>query len=246
MIWRVISIFPQMIGAVLSESILGRAREKNLVSTHLYDLRDFAEDRHRSVDDMPFGGGPGMVFKPEPLFKAVRHVRGLCAAGADTPVWLTSPHGRVLDDSLARELAAAPEHIIICGHYGGVDDRVRRAFGAREISIGDYVLTGGELAAMVIIDAVSRFVPGVVGNEDSVAEDTFSDSLLGPPLYTRPAEFEGMAVPEVLVSGHHANIETWRRRMKLENTFKTRPDLLKKAGLSPQDIAFLKTLGYKN
>jgi len=239
MIWRVISIFPQMIGAVLSESILGRAREKNLVSTHLYDLRDFAEDRHRSVDDMPFGGGPGMVFKPEPLFKAVRHVRGLCAAGADTPVWLTSPHGRVLDDSLARELAAAPEHIIICGHYGGVDDRVREAFGAREISIGDYVLTGGELAAMVIIDAVSRFVPGVVGNEDSVAEDTFNDGLLGAPNYTRPASFEGMDAPEVLLSGHHANIAAWRRQIKLKRTLESRPDLLEKAELTKEDRKYL-------
>lgn len=244
MICRIITIFPQMMDAVLSESILGRAREKDLVKTHVYDLRDFTDDRHRTVDDVPYGGGPGMVFKPEPLFRAVEHVFGLCAAGPDTPVYMTSPHGRVLDNALARELAAEPEKIIICGHYGGVDDRVRQRFRAREISIGDFVLTGGELPALVIIDAAARFVPGVVGKPESVEEDTFSDGLLGAPLYTRPAEFAGWKVPEVLPSGHHANIIAWRRAKKLELTLRRRPDLLEKAALSDNDIAILKSLGY--
>jgi tRNA (guanine37-N1)-methyltransferase len=227
----------------LSESILGRAREKNLVKINLYDLRDFTEDRHRSVDDEQYGGGAGMVLKPDPLFKAVRHVLGRCES-ADVPVWLTSPGGRVFDNTFARELAAVPEQILLCGHYGGVDERVRENLVTGEISIGDYVLTGGEIAAIAIIDASARFVPGVVGNEQSVAGDTLADGLLGPPQYTRPAAFEGLAVPEVLISGHHANIQTWQRRMKLENTFRRRPDLLDKANLSRQDIELLQTFGY--
>lgn len=244
MICRIITIFPQMMDAVLSESILGRARERNLVKTHVYDLRDFTDDRHRTVDDVPYGGGPGMVFKPEPLFRAVEHIFGQCAAGPQTPVYMTSPHGRVLDNALARELAAEPEKIIICGHYGGIDDRVRQRFQAREISIGDFVLTGGELPALVIIDAAARFVPGVVGKTESVEEDTFNDGLLGAPNYTRPAEFAGWKVPDVLPSGHHANIIAWRRRKKLELTLRRRPDLLLKAALSEKDIAILKSLGY--
>lgn len=244
MICHIITIFPQMMQTVLSESILGRARERNLVTTHLYDLRDFTEDRHRTVDDVPYGGGPGMVFKPEPLFRAVEHIFSRCAAGAHTPLYMTSPHGRVLDNALARDLAAEPEKIMLCGHYGGVDDRVRQRFQAREISIGDYVLTGGELPALVIIDAASRFVPGVVGNPDSVGEDTFNDGLLGAPNYTRPAEFAGWKVPEILSSGHHANIQAWRRRKKLELTLHRRPDLLNQAGLTKEDIAILKSLGY--
>jgi tRNA (guanine37-N1)-methyltransferase len=244
MICHIITIFPQMMDVALSESILGRAREWNLVKTHVYDLRDFTDDRHRTVDDVPYGGGPGMVFKPEPLFRAVEHLFGLCSAGDRTPVYMTSPHGRVLDNGLAVELAAEPEKIIICGHYGGIDDRVRQRFQAREISIGDFVLTGGELPALVIIDAAARFVPGVVGNSESVAEDTFNDGLLGAPNYTRPAEYQGWKVPEVLPSGHHANITAWRRRKKLELTLRRRPDLLHKAGLSESDIAILKSLGY--
>jgi tRNA (guanine37-N1)-methyltransferase len=246
MICRIITIFPGMMEAVLKESILGRARERNLVKLHIYDPRDFAEDKHRSTDDEAFGGGPGMVFKPEPLFKTIRHVFTECGAGEKTPVVLTSPHGRTLDNALARELAALPEQIIICGHYGGIDERVREKFVTREVSIGDYVLTGGELAAMVMIDAAARFVPGVVGNEDSVAEDTFNDGLLGAPNYTRPASFEGMDVPEILLSGHHANIAAWRRQMKLKRTHESRPDLLEKAELSKEDKKYLESLGWKN
>ena len=243
MICHVITIFPQVLEAVLSESILGRARERNLVNIHYYDPRDFTTDKHRTVDDEPFGGGPGMVFKPEPLCTAVRQALARCAAG-HAPVFMTSPHGRLLDNDLARRLAATDEFLLICGHYGGVDERVRDTFHAEEISIGDYVLTGGEVPAMAIIDAAARFVPGVVGNPESVAEDTFSDGLLGAPLYTRPAEFEGRSAPDVLLSGHHANIEVWKRQQKLRRTFERRPDLLENAELSPQDRKYLSSLGY--
>lgn len=243
MIWHVITLFPEVMDAYLSESIPGKARERNLVKINLYHLRDFTEDRHRTVDDEPYGGGAGMVLKPDILFRAVRHVRTQCA-GPEAPVWLTSPQGRLFDDGMARELAALPEQIIICGHYGGFDERVK-SIATGEISIGDYVLTGGEVAAMAIIDASARYVAGVVGKEESVREDSLADGLLGPPQYTRPPVFEGMEVPEVLLSGHHANIQAWRRRMKLQNTLAARPDLLQKANLSPQDIEFLRSLGYE-
>lgn len=243
MIWHIVTLFPEEMDVFLSVGVLGRAREKGLVRINLVNPRDFTEDRHRTVDDIPYGGGAGMVMKPDPLFKAVRGIRS--GSTGEMPVWLTSPHGRLLTDGLARELAATLEQIIICGHYGGVDDRVRAELATGEISIGDYVLTGGETAAVAIIDSAARFVGGVVGNEDSVREDTFSDGLLGPPQYTRPPQFEGHEVPEVLLSGHHANIQAWRRRMKLKATLEARPDLLHKADLSAQDVRVLEEYGYK-
>lgn len=197
----------------------------------MHDLRDYAEGKHRQVDDRPFGGEEGMVFKPEPVFAAVEAVRQT----PDTPVYLLSPQGRLLDPGLAAELAAAPQVILICGRYEGVDERIVEHLVTGEISIGDYVLSGGELPAMVVVDAVSRFVPGVVGKSESVAHESFSQGLLDFPQYTRPREYKGLTVPDVLVSGDHKQIARWRRRKALEKTEARRPDLLAKAALTADD-----------
>jgi tRNA (guanine37-N1)-methyltransferase len=190
----------------------------------VHDLRSFTTDRHHVVDDSPFGGGPGMVLKPEPLFAAVEAI----AAGRQATVVLTSPDGKGLTPDIARRLSAQEHVIILCGRYEGVDERVREHLATEVISIGDYVLSGGELAALVIVDAAARFVPGVVGDDESVANDTFSQGLLDYPQYTRPAEFRGYQVPQVLLSGHHAEIERWRRQQALERTRRHRPDLLER------------------
>lgn len=214
----VVTIFPAMFDPVFQQGVVGRARERGLVELHAHDLRDFTHDRHRQVDDMPFGGGPGMVMKPEPVIEAVESIR------RENPglVIITEPWGERLDQKLAAELAAQPGLIIVCGRYEGIDDRVRTALGAREISIGDYVLSGGEIPAMVIIDAVARLVPGVVGDPGSLAQDSFSDELAGWPQYTRPAEFRGLKVPDVLLSGDHARIKQWRRQQAAQRTVPTR------------------------
>jgi tRNA (guanine37-N1)-methyltransferase len=204
----VITIFPGMFGPVFQQGVIGRAIERGLIELDAHDLRLHTHDRHRQVDDMPFGGGPGMVIKPEPVIEAVEAVRELNPG----PVILTEPWGERLDQKLAAELAREPGLIIVCGRYEGIDDRVRTALGAREVSIGDYVLTGGEIPAMVIIDAVARLIPGVVGDPGSLAQDSFTDELTGWPQFTRPAEYRGMAVPDVLLSGDHARIKQWRRQ----------------------------------
>jgi tRNA (guanine37-N1)-methyltransferase len=204
----VVTIFPAMFEPVFKHGVVGRAIERGVVELHAHDLRDFTHDRHRQVDDMPFGGGPGMVMKPEPVIEAVEKVRRDNAG----PVIITEPWGERLDQRLASELAAAPGLIVVCGRYEGIDDRVRTALGAREISIGDYVLSGGEIPAMVLIDAVARLVPGVVGDPGSLAQDSFADELTGWPQFTRPAEYRGMKVPDVLLSGNHAQIRQWRRQ----------------------------------
>jgi tRNA (guanine37-N1)-methyltransferase len=201
----VLTLFPEMFGP-LNVSIVGRAREKGLLDLRVVDLRDYTHDTHKTVDDRPFGGGPGMVLKPEPLFEAVEDL-----AGEGTRVILTSPAGRVFNQGLARELALCQHLLIICGSYEGVDERVREALVDDEVSIGDYVLTNGGLPAMVMVDAVTRLLPGVLGKDESSVDESFSGSLLEYPQYTRPAEFRGMKVPEVLLSGHHADIERWRR-----------------------------------
>jgi len=206
--YDVVSIFPGMFGTVFSQGVIGRAVERGLIELHAHDLREHTHDRHRQVDDMPFGGGPGMVMKPEPVIEAVEAIR----AENRGPVILTEPWGELLDQKLAAELAQEPGLIIVCGRYEGIDDRVRAALGAREISIGGYVLSGGEIPAMVIIDATARLVPGVVGDPGSLAQDSFSDEMSGWPQYTRPAEYRGMAVPDVLLSGDHARIRQWRRQ----------------------------------
>jgi tRNA (guanine37-N1)-methyltransferase len=236
----VVTIFPQMFAAPLAEGVVARAVAAGLVDVKVHDLRDFTTDRHRVVDDVPYGGGPGMVLKPEPLARAVEHIRS--TRGAPGAVVLTSPQGQRLTAADGQRLAAVDHVVILCGRYEGVDERVREHVATEELSIGDYVLSGGELAAMVIVDVVSRFVPGVVGDERSVEEDSFSHGLLDYPHYTRPAEFQGWTVPDVLMSGHHAEIERWRRREALRRTLQRRPDLLAGAALGPADESLYQAL----
>ena len=244
--FHVLTLFPDAFRTLTEYSIIGRAVERGLISVEATDIRQFTSDRHGTADDYQFGGGPGMVMKPEPVFAAVDAVlAGTSLAEREhTPVVLTSPQGRVLNQQLVDEFAAAPGMVIICGHYAGVDERIRTGLITHEVSIGDYVLTGGELAAMVIIDAVSRFVPDVVGSEENVREDSITSGLLQHPLYTRPAEFRGMPTPEVLRSGNHAEIERWRRHKSLERTLRHRPDLLETAPLTNSDRVYLAELGW--
>jgi tRNA (guanine37-N1)-methyltransferase len=236
----IVTIFPKMVEAPLAEGIVGRAIGRGLLDVKVHDLRAFTTDRHHVVDDMPFGGGPGMVLKPEPLFRAVAQIR--TERGAPNAVVLTSPDGPKLTHAAAERLRDLGHVVILCGRYEGVDERVRRHLATEEISIGDYVLSGGELPALVIVDAVARLVPGIVGDEQSVARDTFATGLLDFPQYTRPAEFDGMAAPPVLLSGHHAEIERWRRREALARTLERRPDLLEGATLAPEDEVLLTEL----
>lgn len=240
MIIDIVTIFPGMVAALLTEGIVGRAIARGLLDLQVHDLREQTTDRHRVVDDVPFGGGPGMVLKPEPLFRAVEHIRA--NRGEPGAVILTSPDGRRFSHGDAVRLSALGHIVLLCGRYEGVDERVRRHLATEEISIGDYVVSGGELPALVIVDAVARLVPGVVGDEASVARDSFARGLLDFPQFTRPADFRGMLVPPVLLSGHHADIERWRRREALTRTLERRPDLLTDATLEPEDDAVLKEL----
>jgi tRNA (guanine37-N1)-methyltransferase len=224
----IVTIFPRMVEAGLAEGVVGRARAAGLVDVGVHDLRDFTVDRHRVVDDVPFGGGPGMVLKPEPLYLAVEAVRKRWAGPG--LVVVTTPAGRRFDQVAAERMAAAGHVLWLCGRYEGIDERVTEAVGAEEWSIGDYVLSGGELAALVMVDAVARLVPGVVGDARSVAEDSFSAGLLDYPHYTRPAEWRGRTVPDVLISGHHGEIEKWRRQAAAARTRARRPDLSANAG----------------
>lgn len=208
----VVTIFPAMFTPVFQQGVIGRAVERGLIELRAHDLREHTHDRHRQVDDMPFGGGPGMVIKPEPVFEAVESIRPHNAG----PVVLMEPWGERLDQRLAEELAAEPGIIIVCGRYEGIDDRVRTHLAAREVSIGDYVLSGGEIPAMVLIDVVGRLVPGVVGDPESLAQDTFSSRAAGWPQFTRPAEYRGLSVPEVLLSGDHARIREWRHTQAVQ------------------------------
>ncbi|MFI5177175.1 MAG: tRNA (guanosine(37)-N1)-methyltransferase TrmD [Vicinamibacterales bacterium] len=220
----VITIFPAMVDAALSEGVIGRARERGLVDIRVRDLREYTHDRHRSVDDVPYGGGPGMVMKPEPLFRAVEAIAA--ERGRPSAVVLMTPQGRRLTHAEAVRLSRLDHLVVICGRYEGVDERVAEALVTDEISIGDYVLSGGELPALVVIDAAVRLVPGVVGDAASVETDSFAEGLLDHPHYTRPAVFRGLAVPEVLVSGHHGEIDRWRRAERVRRTKARRPDLL--------------------
>ncbi|HEY6102325.1 MAG TPA: tRNA (guanosine(37)-N1)-methyltransferase TrmD [bacterium] len=235
----IVTIFPQAFAA-LDVSMIGRARERGLLDLRIWDLRDFTADRHRQVDDAPYGGGAGMVMKVEPFFAAVDAIKA--QSGGVPRVILTSPQGRQLTHTLARALAGEEHLIILCGHYEGIDERVREGLASDEISIGDYVLTGGELPAMVIVEAAARFVPGVVGDAASVEGDSFAEGLLDYPQYTRPPEFRGMRVPEVLLSGHHEAIRRWRRAQRLRRTLDRRPDLLKKDVLAEEDHRLLEDL----
>jgi len=233
-----LTLFPEFFLSPLNQSMLRRAQMLGKVEYRVLNLRDFATDRHQVTDDRPFGGGPGMVMKPEPLVAAIRRVR---QEDPDTRVILLAPAGRLFDQDMAVELAQAPSLLLICGHYEGVDERVRH-FIDDEISIGDYVLTGGEIPALVVVDAVTRLIPGVLGNEAATAEESFQTGLLEYPHYTRPREFEGHPVPEVLLSGDHARIARWRREQALRRTRALRPELLEQATLSSEDQEFLATL----
>lgn len=237
--FHILTLFPAMFDGPLTESILRRAGERGLIEFALHNIRDHAVDRHQTTDDAPYGGGAGMVMKVEPLAACIEAVREKSPA---VRVILTTPRGKPLDQNLVRELAREEELAIICGRYEGVDERVRELYGAEEVSLGDFVLTGGEIAAMAIVDAVSRLVPGVLGSEESAAADSFSDGLLEYPQYTRPADFRGLKVPEVLLSGNHQEIARWRRRRAIEKTFLERPDLLATARLSAEDRKYLDEL----
>jgi tRNA (guanine37-N1)-methyltransferase len=219
----VLTLFPGMFSGPLDESIIQRARDKEILELKIHNLRDWTHDRHKTVDDRPFGGGPGMVLKPEPLFEAVEAIRG-----AETKVILLSPSGRKFDQQTARDLARQKHLLLISGSYEGFDERVREGLADDDLSIGDYVLTNGALPAMVIIDAVTRLLPGVLGDDESSHEESFSHGLLEYPHYTRPAEFRGMKVPEVLLSGHHAEIARWRLEQAEKRTRERRPDLMGK------------------
>ncbi len=237
----VVTIFPEVFPGPLGVSILGRAQQRGILDLVVWDLRTYTEDRHRTVDDTPYGGGAGMVMKPEPFVRAVEAIRA-AQPGTVPRVLLTSPQGRLFSEARARELARLPHLVILCGRYEGVDERVVELLRAEEISVGDYVLSGGELAAMVIIEAVGRLLPGAVGDAASVADDSFSQGHLGYPHYTRPAEFQGHRVPEVLLGGHHEEIRRWRKRMALQRTLARRPELLDEAALDPEARALLEEL----
>jgi tRNA (guanine37-N1)-methyltransferase len=244
--FHVLTLFPEAFRGLLDHSMLGRARQRGTISVELTDIRGYTHNAHGTADDYQFGGGAGMVMKPEPIFEAVEAVLSSYPEGEQsmTPVILLSPQGEILDQKMVSELARYPTLVLVCGHYAGVDERVREHLITREISIGDYVLTGGELPAMVLIDAVSRFVPGVVGSQENVLQDSITSGLLQHPLYTRPAEYRGMAVPEILRSGNHAEIDRWRRRQSLRKTLKLRPDLLESVHLTPADLEYLSFLGF--
>lgn len=236
----IVTIFPEMVEGPLREGILRRAIERGILDVRVYDLREFTHDRHRVVDDVPYGGGPGMVLKPEPLFLAVEAIRR--ERGSTDSVVLTSPQGRRFTQAEARRLSRLAHIVVLCGRYEGVDERVRDELATEELSIGDYVLTGGELPALVILDAIARLVPGVVGDEESVRADSFTRGLLDFPQYTRPATFEGRKVPDVLLSGHHGEIQRWRRRQAIERTLDRRPELLAQAALDDEEREILRHL----
>ena len=217
----VLTLFPAMFAGPLDESIVKRARQAGQLDLTIHDLRDYTHDRHRTVDDRPFGGGPGMVLKPKPIFEAVEAL-----AGEKTRVTLMTPQGRRFEQPVAREIAEYEHLLLICGSYEGFDERIREHLAHDEISVGDFVLTNGALPAMIVIDAVTRLLPGVLGDEESATDESFSNGMLEYPQYTRPAEFRGWGVPEILLSGHHAEIEKWRREQSRERTKKRRPDLL--------------------
>jgi tRNA (guanine37-N1)-methyltransferase len=249
MTFDVITIFPNFFQSILEHGLLKRAVAGGYATLRLHDLRDFTDDRHRTVDDRPFGGGPGMVFKPEPIFRAVEALQA-AAPDKDLPIILLSPQGRLLTQAVAEELARRTRVVLICGRYEGVDERVAEHLASDELSIGDFVLSGGELPAAVVMESVIRLLPGVLGNEESRQQDSFAApesgerrrGLLDCPHYTRPAEFRGCAVPEVLLSGNHEEIRRWRRQRALEKTWRRRPDLLAGASLNDEDQHWLETL----
>ena len=245
--FHVLTLFPQIFNGTLPYSMIGRAIDKGIVSVTCTDIRDYSSDTHGTADDYQYGGGPGMVMKPEPIFDAVDNVFKQIPLSdhTNTPIALLSPQGKQLNQNIINEFSKLNNLVLICGHYAGVDERVRDNLITEEISIGDYVLTGGELAALVIIDSVSRFVTGVIGSEDNVQNDSITSGLLQHPLYTRPSEYPSYRVPEILRSGNHAEIDKWRRHESLRRTLMNRPDLLSSAALDENDIRYLSELGYQ-
>jgi tRNA (guanine37-N1)-methyltransferase len=238
--FHIITLFPEMFSGVLSSGVIGRAVESGLIEVRFYNIRDFTRDRHRTVDDAPYGGGAGMVMKVEPLAECLDAVR---VFAPEARLLLTSPGGVPFSQQMASEVASEGEVTIICGRYEGVDERVSELYSATEVSIGDYVMTGGEIAAMVMIDAVGRLVPGVLGSEDSAGDDSFSNGLLEYPQYTRPPEFRGLKVPDVLLSGNHREIARWRRMKSIEKTQRLRPELLASALPSSEEMKKSKSAG---
>lgn len=268
MLFDILTLFPEMFPGVLGASILKRAGEAGHISVRLHNIRHYTTDRHHTADDYPYGGGAGMVMKVQPLFRAVEWVYTLfdpppglslyepppealtenlspIPQSSGVPIILMGPQGRVFNHEIAQDLARHPRLILVCGHYEGIDERVREHLATDEISIGDYVLTGGEIAAMAVTDAVSRMVPGVLA-EGSAEDESHARGLLEYPQYTRPPDFRGWAIPPILVSGHHANVEAWRRRESLRRTLEMRPDLLEKAQLTPEEQKMLRELGFRD
>ncbi|MBN1992973.1 MAG: tRNA (guanosine(37)-N1)-methyltransferase TrmD [Anaerolineae bacterium] len=249
----ILTLFPEMFAGVFDATIIGRARQAGQVTITLHNIRDYAPGKHHVTDDTPYGGGGGMVMKPEPIFNAVEAILGInipnegylpLMAQGYPPLILLTPQGRLLKQTMAREWARYARLVLICGRYEGVDERVRQYLVTHEISIGDYVLSGGEIAAMVLVDVLTRLVPGVLGDAEAPNKDSHSAGLLEHPHYTRPAEYRGYSVPDILVSGHHANVRKWQRQQSLARTLARRPDLLATAALNEADRAYLADLGY--
>ena len=246
--FEVFTLLPEVFPSYLETSIIKRARERGLIDVRLHNIRDYTHDKHHTTDDAPYGGGGGMVMKPEPVFEAVESVLGTASpqsapeADSNIPIILLTPQGRVFNQTIAKELSQYPRIALLCGRYEGVDERIREELVTDEISIGDFVLTGGELPALLLIDAVSRLLPDVLGDPTGAEDDSHAMGLLEYPHYTRPPEFRGSKVPDVLLSGDHAKIEKWRREQALERTFNKRPDMLEKADLTKEDLKLLKKL----
>ncbi len=246
--FEVFTLLPEVFPSYLETSILKRARERGLIDVRIHNIRDYTHDRHHTTDDLPYGGGGGMVMKPEPVFEAVESVLGLVSPQtppepvSNIPIILLTPQGRVFNQTIAAEISQHPRIALICGRYEGIDERIREGLVTDEISIGDYVLTGGELPALIVIDAVARLLPDVLGDPTGAEDDSHAMGLLEYPHYTRPPEFRGSKVPDVLLSGDHAKINKWRREQALERTFRKRPDMLEKAELTKEDLKFIDSL----
>ena len=246
--FEVFTLLPEVFPSYLETSIIKRARERDLINVRVHNIRDYTHDKHHMTDDTPYGGGGGMVMKPEPVFEAIESVLGLNASqtppefDSNIPIILLTPQGRVFNQTIAQELSQHPRIVLLCGRYEGIDERIREHLVTDEISIGDYVLTGGELPALILIDAIARLLPDVLGDPTGAQDDSHAMGLLEYPHYTRPPEFRGWKVPDILLSGDHAKIEKWRRQQALLRTFKKRPDMLEKTELSKEDLKFLDKL----
>ena len=249
--FEVFTLLPEVFPSYLETSIIKRARERDLINVRVHNIRDYTHDKHHTTDDTPYGGGGGMVMKPEPVFEAIETVLGLNPdptqpePASNIPIILLTPQGRVFNQSIAQELSTHPHIILLCGRYEGIDERIREHLVTDEISIGDYVLTGGELPALILIDAIARLLPDVLGDPTGAQDDSHAMGLLEYPHYTRPPEFRGWKTPDILLSGDHAKIDKWRREQALLRTFNKRPDMLEKAELSKQDMKFVESLKSK-